>query len=147
MKKILMVSSLLIAFSCGEKKQSNPEKTLEETQAETRDQLYQDVMDVHDEVMPRMGEINRLKRELEEKLSGLLAGDQSQNAALIEKISQKIKDLEAAGNGMMVWMRQFDVLPDSLGHAKVMEGLEAEMVKIKKVKDDMLNAISNAKEE
>jgi hypothetical protein len=48
---------------------------------------------------------------------------------------------------MMVWMRKFNPLPDSLGEEKAREYLENEMEKIKKVREDVLAAIEKAKTE
>ena len=44
----------------------------------------------------------------------------------------------------MVWMRNFNPLPDSLGEEKAREYLEDQKVKVEKVKKDMLQAIEEA---
>jgi predicted house-cleaning noncanonical NTP pyrophosphatase (MazG superfamily) len=142
---LLILSSLLI-IACGEKKEQSATKSAEEEQADLREELYNDVMAVHDEVMPRMDEIYKLKNKLQDELKELLESKSEDNAARISSLTEKINALEDAGKGMMVWMRQFDVLPDSLGHEAIMQGLADEMKKIEKVKSDMLEAIERAKE-
>lgn len=141
---ILLAASFL--FACGGK---NTDKNLFEDEelkkAELREQLYNEVMAVHDEVMPRMDDIYRLKIKLQEQLKELLEKSSDQHTDEIVILTEKIKALEEAGNSMMVWMRQFDVKPDSLGHEAIMRGLEEEMEKIKKVKHDMLEAIELAR--
>ena len=46
---------------------------------------------------------------------------------------------------MMVWMRNFNPIPDSLGEEKARAYLEDQQEKIKKVKEEMLKAIDEAK--
>jgi len=142
----LLILSTILFIACGEKKEQSATKSLEEVQADLREELYNDVMAVHDEVMPRMDEIYRLKNKLQDELKELLDKKNEGNAARINNLTEKINALEDAAKGMMVWMRQFDVLPDSLGHEAIMQGLSDEMKKIEKVKSDMLEAIERAKE-
>jgi predicted house-cleaning noncanonical NTP pyrophosphatase (MazG superfamily) len=141
---ILFMGIVLLA-SCSEKKQET-EKSIEEQHADSREELYNQVMAVHDEVMPKMDEIYRLKTKLQEELQDLLQNKSEANAEQIKSLTDKINSLENASKEMMVWMRQFDVQPDSLGHEVIMEGLNEEMKKIEKVKRDMLDAIQSAKE-
>ena len=141
----LLFMGIVLLASCSEKKQET-EKSIEEQQADTRDELYNQVMAVHDEVMPRMDDIYRLKTKLQEELQDLLANKSDSNAENIKSLTDKINSLENASKEMMVWMRQFDVQPDSLGHEVIMQGLNEEMKKIEKVKRDMLDAIQSAKE-
>jgi predicted house-cleaning noncanonical NTP pyrophosphatase (MazG superfamily) len=141
---ILFMGIVLLA-SCSDKKQET-EKSIEEQHADSREELYNQVMAVHDEVMPKMDEIYRLKTKLQEELQDLLQNKSEANAEQIKSLTDKINSLENASKEMMVWMRQFDVQPDSLGHEVIMEGLNEEMKKIEKVKRDMLDAIQSAKE-
>lgn len=103
--------------------------------------LYDEVMKVHDEVMPKMNDIYKLKQELKKQL------EESKNLAAEKKqeIENTIAKLDSASDGMMVWMREFDPIPDSLGEERAREYLENEMERVKKVKQDILEAIEKAK--
>ena len=131
MKTILPVLSLFIltlAWSCGQKTQDN--------QA-----LYDEVMKVHDEVMPKMDDIYKLKQELKKQMA-------DSSTLTIEKkktIEATILTLDSASENMMVWMRNFNPLPDSLGEEKARAYLEEQQEKITKVKEEMLEAIDKAK--
>jgi regulator of replication initiation timing len=132
MKTILPVLSLFIlslVWSCGEKTQDN--------QA-----LYDEVMKVHDEVMPKMDDIYKLKQELKKQIAD------SSTLAIEKKktIEATILRLDSASDNMMVWMRNFNPLPDSLGEEKARVYLEEQQEKIKKVREEMLKAINAAKE-
>ena len=132
MKTILSVLSLVmlsLVCGCGERKQGN--------QA-----LYDEVMKVHDEVMPKMDDIYKLKQELKKQISD--------SANLTDEkrktIEATILKLDAASESMMVWMRNFNPMPDSLGEEKARAYLEDQQAKIKGVKEEMLEAIEKAKE-
>ncbi len=132
MKTILPVLSFVVlslVWSCGEKKQDN--------QA-----LYDEVMKVHDEVMPKMDDIYKLKQELKKQISDTpnLVDEKRRT------IEATILKLDSASEAMMVWMRNFNPLPDSLGEDKAREYLEDQQEKIEKVKDEMLDAINKATE-
>src|SRR5688572_21774819 len=132
MKTILPVLSLFIlslVHGCGQKTQDNQS-------------LYNEVMTVHDEVMPKMDDIYKLKQELKKQIAD------SSNLAIEERkmIEATILRLDSASENMMVWMRNFNPLPDSLGEEKARTYLEEQQEKIKKVKEDMLKAINAAKE-
>ena len=60
------------------------------------------------------------------------------------EINRKINRLDSADEGMMVWMRKFNPIPDSLGEDKAREYLKEELVKVKKVRDDIVQALENA---
>jgi hypothetical protein len=91
--------------------------------------------------MPKMDDIYKLKEQLKKKLADMpnIADDKRQ------EIEAVITRLEDASEGMMVWMRTFDPLPDSLGEEKARKYLEEQKEKVTKVKEDMLQAIEDAR--
>ena len=103
--------------------------------------LYDQVMEVHDEVMPKMNDLYQAKTKLAARLKespGLTPQER-------KEIQDKISRLDSANESMMVWMRQFDPIPDSLGEEKAKAYLEAELGKVRKVREDILNALEAAK--
>jgi hypothetical protein len=92
-------------------------------------------MKIHDEVMPKMDDIYKKQQDLKAQLES--ASDSSKK----QELEAKISSLESAGEGMMVWMRSFNPPADSVGEQKVKEYLEGEMVKVTKVKEDILKAL------
>jgi hypothetical protein len=46
---------------------------------------------------------------------------------------------------MMVWMRQFSPIPDSLGEEKARDYLQNEMARVKKVKENIETALREGK--
>ena len=105
--------------------------------------LYNEVMKVHDEVMPKMNEIYALQEELKNQIAN--------TPEMVEEKKQEIEaaiaKLDSANEGMMVWMRNFNPLADSLGEEQAREYLENEMEKVKKVREDIKEALEKAKGE
>ncbi|MEX2233273.1 MAG: hypothetical protein WD824_14015 [Cyclobacteriaceae bacterium] len=98
--------------------------------------LYNEVMDIHDDVMPKMNDLHKAKTTLQTRLA--MPGTSETEK---QEIDNKIAQLDSASEGMMVWMRQFNPLPDSAGEEKAKEYLEKELVKVKKVKENILKAL------
>src|ERR1041385_2573725 len=139
--KILFLA-LLIAFSCN--KSGKHEHAEENAPSGNPNQaLYEEVMDVHDEVMPKTDEIYRLKKELQDKI----AKTPDMVADKKKELDQIIHELDSADRSMMDWMHKFNPLPDSVDQEKAREYLENEMEKIKKVRDLINGSIQKAKDE
>ncbi|UXP31761.1 hypothetical protein N6H18_15545 [Reichenbachiella agarivorans] len=102
-KKYLIIAAMTIMAACTTQK---PEPVSIEF-----NQLKSEVIEVHDIAMEQMGVIMKLKGELKAQLD---------TAAIDSTSIQAIADLEAAHEGMMVWMRGFadafsgDVLANGL---------------------------------
>ena len=104
--------------------------------------LYDQVMAVHDEVMPKMNDLYKLKGTLKDKIADSPAMAADKKAELESVIAR----LDSASESMMVWMRNFNPLPDSLGEEQAREYLENEMEKIKRVKTGVDEALESGKE-
>ena len=137
--KTLLPVMLVMIWSCGQKSNDDHHEGHEMEEGGNQ-ALYDEVMKVHDEVMPKMDNIYKLKGQLKEKLANTpgMADEKKQE---IEGI---ILRLDSASEGMMVWMRKFNPLPDSVGEEQAKEYLEGEMEKIKKVRDDVRKALEEA---
>ena len=109
-------------------------------EAKDNQALYDEVMKVHDEVMPKMNDIYKLKEGLKKQIVDSTTVPEDKRRA----IESAILKLDAASESMMVWMRSFNPLPDSLGEDKARQYLEQEREKIDRVKQEMLNAIDEA---
>jgi proline dehydrogenase len=134
-----------IAFflgACGHKSEEHhPEEVGDAIETGGNQALYDEVMKVHDEVMPRMDEIYKKKEALKNRIANTPQMSESDKTAIEDSISK----LDQASEGMMVWMREFDPIPDSLGEEKAREYLENEMEKIKKVRQDITEILGDKK--
>jgi|TARA_R110000868_G_scaffold52313_1_gene165438 hypothetical protein len=135
MKKLftlLTIVGLLSVTSCKESKKAEETSRMEQ------------VMDIHNEVMPKMGTLGKLVGQLKPMADSLGA----------ESIEAKaMKDLQQANKSMMDWMQGFG---NRFDYEETMNGkelseekeqwLKEEEVKVKKVKEDINSSIQRAEE-
>ncbi|MFP2995649.1 hypothetical protein ABN763_07045 [Spongiivirga sp. MCCC 1A20706] len=132
---ILTVTLFFLTASCKNKTEQS-DTTKEPTQ-------MQRVMAVHDEVMPKMGEIGNLINNLKEK-------QDSTNTQAYEKA---IEDLQNGHDAMMTWMQDFG---ERFDYEESMKGkplteqkkewLNEEEEKVKIMRDKVINSIKNAEQ-
>ncbi len=110
------------------------------------DALMQEVIDVHDEVMPKMGEMSTLIRSLEAKIDTTAQG---------KKYAKAQQDLKDSYDFMMTWMGDFsntfpqkenETNADASNLSEQMKSLEKEEVKVNQLRDQINSSIKNAKE-
>ena len=111
-----------------------------------RNYWYDQVMDVHDEVMPEMGNLRSLTKRLKGTLDSLQTDSQSTDTVEVIKVNQLIGDLNQASESMMQWMREFEPLEEGSSHGEVMQFLLEEKKKIDQVKKEMLEAKDRAED-
>lgn len=130
--------------ACGKTSNQAQDEGMEEPENENPNQaLYDKVMDVHDEVMPKMEDIYKIKSQIKEQIAN------SPNLVTEKKeaLEKLVFELDSANNLMMEWMHQFKPLPDSADEEEARAYLESQMEKIIKVKQEMLNAIEKGNEQ
>jgi hypothetical protein len=137
----LFILLSVLFLGCKEKSQEDTEAG-DAVESSENQVLYEEVMKVHDEVMPKMDDIYRKKEELKNKIAN--TPDMLEEEK--KEIDARVAKLDSASEGMMHWMHQFNPIPDSVGEEKAREYLENEMEKIKKVKEDILQALKEADE-
>ena len=136
----IFILTLLVVVGCG-KSQTVEHDSHDADSTNANQALYDQVMDIHDEVMPKMQEIYDLKKNLQDQIastSGMVAEEKS-------KLEKRISNLDSVGQLMMDWMHSFNPLPDTVSQEQAREYLESEMEKIRKVKDAMLEIIDKEK--
>ncbi len=118
---LILLVCLTIAQSCGSKGPAEVEN------------LHEQVMVVHDEVMPKMSDINRAKKKLRK----------IKDPSLNEDVLTLLTDLENADEAMMSWMHDYKK-PSGEDLEAAKKYLNDQLVKITEVKDVMLSSIANA---
>ena len=100
--------------------------------------LKDEVMAIHDEVMPKIGDLRKMRMELESLSDSLMATDSTRAMEL----SSLAADISDASEGMMVWMRNYE--PEFEGTEEEIKAyLEGQKVSIQKVKEDMLESMES----
>lgn len=118
-----------------------------QTEAQIFYQILHEVNDVHDEMMPQMGTLSELRRELEEKIEA------SEEA--LPDYEKAVQDLAAARQSMMDWMKDFgQEFPymenrlDNLNEEQILDHIERiklQKVSVDEMKNKMIESMDNAK--
>ncbi len=129
--KIVVLLILLIAASCKQEKKVEKETT-----------QMEEVMMIHDEVMPKMGTLAKLVAELKAKVDTTVTGKQYEVA---------MKDLQEANKSMMDWMMGFgnrfnsdEILEGKALSPEKQEWLNEEEEKLKALKEQINSSIRRA---
>jgi hypothetical protein len=115
-------------ISCDSKEK---EKEIEKLKSET--------IAVHDEVMPKMDEIMKLKKSLRTELDSV-SNDESIN------IKGLIMSLENSDKAMMNWMRNYDPQMMDMSDEEKIEYLKKQKSAIQEVSAEMKSSISQAED-
>jgi len=134
-KRILFMALAVTAFAaCSGEKQ--------ETEEDNTEALKNDVMGIHDEVMPKMGEVTKLKNDILKEAEKLAEEGEEEASNRLKTLAA---ELEEAGNSMMTWMRQYK--PNDIDEDKMKAYLDEQKVKVEEVRSKINGGIEKAKAE
>jgi ribosome recycling factor len=99
-------------------------------------------MAIHDEVMPKMSEVNKLKNDIMKKADSLAQAGEEEASTRLKALAEELED---AGSSMMVWMRQYK--PADLNEEEVKAYLEEQKVKVEEVRTKINTRLEKARKE
>ncbi|MCA1762410.1 MAG: hypothetical protein LC664_05390 [Flavobacteriales bacterium] len=144
LKNSLFVMIAFAMVSCGGAEKSETNTSTDISKAE---RIYNEAIEIHDEIMPKMGKLGSLQKDLED-LKAVHPEDSV-------KINEHISKLENASESMMLWMRELKQYPQGgqqqgrdkhSSKADTSYALHAKQKsEIETVQDDMNMAIEEAK--
>ena len=132
----LFSNSLIFIFSMFVLACANP---LIETNKEMRAQI----IGVHDEVMPKMGELMSLQKKALAQADSLYAQD-STATTQIESMRSLAGQLDQAYEGMFVWMRQYSLEEEGKTPEEIKTYLDDQLLKVNQVNTDIKAALDQA---
>jgi hypothetical protein len=132
----LFSNSLIFIFSMFVLACANP---LIETNKEMRAQI----IGVHDEVMPKMGELMSLQKKALAQADSLYAQD-STATTQIESMRSLAGQLDQAYEGMFVWMRQYSLEEEGKTPEEIKTYLDDQLLKVNQVNADIKAALEQA---
>jgi|SRR6185369_8070980 len=142
LKKYLFVGLILLS-GCGKSAHEHHDSEEESPINNPNQALYDQVMDIHDDVMPKSDEIYQLKKEIKDRIANTTNLESKKK----KQLEQIVVELDSADRSMMDWMHKFKPLPDSADQEKAREYLENEMERIKNVRELINSSLQKAKEE
>ena len=111
------------------------------------DSLYTQVMDIHDQVMPKMGKIRGAQKQAQQvldSLSGLPVQQAKAVASYKQSVEALISELNYADFAMDKWMVEFNLDSAKDNLALRMAYLQSELDKVSNVKKAILGSLSKA---
>ncbi|AEL23791.1 hypothetical protein [Cyclobacterium marinum] len=128
---LLLFLLCVSVFSCSPKKSQN-------------DLLKEKVIQVHDEVMPKIGELKTSQKKLNEMAENLEQSDELEDAEKATELKAVAADCGNAYDEMFVWMRQFDPNLEDMSEEQAKTYLEEQLEKVGEVKKDILQALEKS---
>lgn len=110
-----------------------------QSHAQINDSLFTEVIAIHDLVMPKMGELQKLKAMVD----SIGASKEENEKAIYETISNQLVESDKA---MMSWMHDFDAEKAQGTSEETRMYLESEMRKVTAMKDLFLSSMENAEQ-
>ena len=117
--------------SCG-KKQEEQNKALREK-----------IIAIHDEVMPKMGQLKSLEKSALQKAEEL-KNSESPDLTQIDSLKNLASKLNQAYEGMFVWMRQYSTEDGEQTPEQVKAYLDEQFLLVTKVNEDIKSALDEA---
>lgn len=110
---------------------------------EANKEMRAQIIGVHDEVMPKMGELMSLQKKALAKADSLYAQD-STATAQIESMRTLAGQLDQAYEGMFVWMRQYSLEEEGKTPEEIKTYLDEQLLKVNQVNADIKAALELA---
>jgi hypothetical protein len=110
---------------------------------EANKEMRAQIIGVHDEVMPKMGELMSLQKKALAKADSLYAQD-STATAQIESMRTLAGQLDQAYEGMFVWMRQYSLEEEGKTPEEIKIYLDEQLLKVNQVNVEIKAALELA---
>jgi len=110
---------------------------------EANKEMRAQIIGVHDEVMPKMGELMSLQKKALAQADSLHAQD-STATTQIEGMRTLAGQLDQAYEGMFVWMRQYSLEEEGKTPEEIKTYLDEQLLKVNQVNADIKAALEQA---
>lgn len=132
------------ATSSATEEMSEEDERYTATEIAAQTEAYETMMDAHDRVMPRMGQIAQMQQNLKNAMGA--AGISESDKEVMEKAYYM---LEASYDGMMTWMRELksmDDLREMGSQEKIMAYIQGENQKMALVEKQLNEGMTMARD-
>ena len=143
MKHLLFAAIIIFLASCGNGS-SERKDGYSETAKNPEDSLFQDVMDLHDEAMSKMGKLAGYRKQFDTRVDSLKKVKSSAKESLSKTYGDLSAELKQAEDKMNTWMQEFSIDSAQDDPKRRIEYLESEKTKVSGVKDEILSVLSKA---
>jgi hypothetical protein len=120
---------ILMITACGKKSDDGQESNTDNRV------LYNEIMDIHDEVMPKTEQLYNISKQLKTNLK-----DATTDAER-DLLQNQIDYFDSVNMMMMDWMHEFKPLPDTTSEQAAHDYYETHLEKVKLVREAILTAL------
>ena len=110
---------------------------------ETNKEMRAQIIGVHDEVMPKIGQLMSLEKKALAQSDSLFAQDSTATTD-IEAMRSLAGQLNQAHEGMFVWMRQYSLEEEGKTPEEIKTYLDEQLVKVNQVNGNIKAAMEQA---
>uniref|UniRef100_UPI004048099A hypothetical protein n=1 Tax=Algoriphagus sp. TaxID=1872435 RepID=UPI004048099A len=110
---------------------------------ETNKEMRAQIIEVHDAVMPKMGELMSLEKKALALADSLFAQDSTASSE-IEAMRSLAGELNQAHEGMFVWMRQYSLDEEGKTPEEIKTYLDEQLLKVNQVNAAIKAALDQA---
>jgi hypothetical protein len=128
-----LICICIILFACAPQNNDN-------------EALKEEVISIHDEVMPLMGQLKHHEKRLNAEISSLQSKNSEENSVEIKHKEKVVRDLNEAYEGMFVWMRQFNSQQGDMSDEEFEAYLLDQKEKVEVVNSQIKDALARAQE-
>jgi len=128
---LLLLATFFVLNACGPKGPSESQKMRDE------------IIAVHDEVMPKMGELKSQEKEALAKAE-VTSTEEPLDTAKVEAYKSLAYDLNHAHDAMFDWMHQYETEDGELAAEELKVYLEGQLTKVKEVNLEVKEALDKA---
>lgn len=127
---LLLILSTTLFFACEDPLQKE------------REQLYQEVMAIHDEVMPKMSSIRKGQKDLKAMIKNV---EEPTDPAKIKEYKAALEQLNTASQVMIDWMKQFSTPTVEIPNEEAIQYLKEQKKSVTIMRDAMLKNMNAAR--
>jgi hypothetical protein len=102
-----------------------------------------EVMAIHDEVMPKLGQLKTFQKKAVQKADELAAMDSSDTAS-IAQLEVLAEELDQAYEGMFVWMRQYKLEEEGKTPEEISQYLDSQLTLVTEVNTAIKSALAKS---
>ena len=141
--RLCILFALVILVSCGSSTDER-KNGYSDSPKNPEDSLFQDVMDLHDVAMSKMGKLAGYRKQFDAKIDSLKKVKSNAKESVTKKYSEISGELKQAEDRMNTWMEQFSIDSAQDDVKRRIAYLESEKSKVSAVKDEILSALKKA---
>jgi predicted DsbA family dithiol-disulfide isomerase len=133
-----------VIFACNSANHSHPEGNTKTSPKSATDSLYEAVIALHDEAMPKMGKLMGYEKAAQQKIDSL-SKLKSAEAKIWKGRYQELHDqLQKAQSGMNTWMDQFEPDPQNLRPDSLLQYWNKQKAAAQAMRNDIFKALDSA---